>query len=614
LAWNGSSCVKDPGESHPGICLPLGTFPDAASCAQACLATGNAPCTGYTWHDNSTGAWHEWCYARVDGYNVPDNEGGHVSGWRVEPVALWSARIPEGIDPFDQLFFWDEGSGTTLGRAVRARWPNANPEVDIAPRGYATAEGWLPPASFPPPREVHLGTPNRSSYDPFFPFFQWGFGGTVANFTSGSFWGTRNPPAGAQYKVPSGVILPSSAPNASTWDISVAVVHAFHCESWGDWAFAVDPTAGPPSPVNSSVEFSSGGWQEARGCSTGGPFFVENAGLALVDAAGEWYFDPSTRMLMMAFNASSPPPPSNSTFLVAAQLANVLNATGTSATPVMGLRLGPNLTFAHTTADFGLPYTVPSGGDWSFRAGGAVSLVGTSNASVVGCTFTRVGGNALFIGGFSRDASVQGSEFSFTGASAIVVAGLGGSNVTAGSPDYPEGTVVSGNLGRELGVFVKQSGFLYSAISANSTVTGNVFFNGPRAGINVNDGFGGGHVISGNLGTNFVRETSDHGEPALLLLQPGRASRCSHPRPANPYKRIHAGVINTWDREIYAWRGWNSSSPQPLLTHIAGNLLVNNYHSVWPIDRKTCTMAVRFVEYSALRREPCFAARVLCRR
>ena len=34
---------------------------------------------------------------------------------------------------------------------------------------------------------------------------------------------------------------------------------------------------------------------------------------------------------------------------------------------------------------------------------------------------------------------------------------------------------------------------------------GNVFFNGPRAGININDGFGGGNQIQNNLLFNFVR-------------------------------------------------------------------------------------------------------------
>jgi hypothetical protein len=51
--------------------------------------------------------------------------------------------------------------------------------------------------------------------------------------------------------------------------------------------------------------------------------------------------------------------------------------------------------------------------------------------------------------------------------------------------------------------------------------SGNVFFNGPRAGININDGFAGGHVMKRNVGFNLVRETSDH------------------------------GVFNSWDRNTY---------------------------------------------------------------
>lgn len=39
---------------------------------------------------------------------------------------------------------------------------------------------------------------------------------------------------------------------------------------------------------------------------------------------------------------------------------------------------------------------------------------------------------------------------------------------------------------------------------------GNVLFNGPRCGINFNDGFGGGNIVQHNLINNWVRETSDH--------------------------------------------------------------------------------------------------------
>jgi hypothetical protein len=49
------------------------------------------------------------------------------------------------------------------------------------------------------------------------------------------------------------------------------------------------------------------------------------------------------------------------------------------------------------------------------------------------------------------------------------------------------------------------------ALSAKTQVRDNVAFNGPRAAVSFTDGFGGGHVVDGNLFFDFVRETSDHG-------------------------------------------------------------------------------------------------------
>ena len=88
-------------------------------------------------------------------------------------------------------------------------------------------------------------------------------------------------------------------------------------------------------------------------------------------------------------------------------------------------------------------------------------------------------------------------------------------------------------------------------MTANASVLDNVFFNGPRAGININDGFGGGHVISRNVGFNMVRETSDH------------------------------GPFNSWDRNTYMWADARVG-PLPIL--MDRNLLTCNYHCVVPID------------------------------
>ena len=79
---------------------------------------------------------------------------------------------------------------------------------------------------------------------------------------------------------------------------------------------------------------------------------------------------------------------------------------------------------------------------------------------------------------------------------------------------------------------------------------------GPRAAISITDGFGGGHVIQENLFFHFVRETADH------------------------------GLINTWDRLPYITRFRDGSTPSsvPATSNIIGNLLINSFNSVWPID------------------------------
>jgi len=95
-------------------------------------------------------------------------------------------------------------------------------------------------------------------------------------------------------------------------------------------------------------------------------------------------------------------------------------------------------------------------------------------------------------------------------------------------------------------------------ISAQTTLTNNVMFNGPRAGINFLDGFGGGNLIEGNLAFNFVRETGDH------------------------------GPFNSWDRQPYLTTVRLGDDEPPSLiaatSTIVRNFLINNYNSVWPID------------------------------
>jgi hypothetical protein len=77
--------------------------------------------------------------------------------------------------------------------------------------------------------------------------------------------------------------------------------------------------------------------------------------------------------------------------------------------------------------------------------------------------------------------------------------------------ERPYNTTVRGCVAREVGLYEKQSSFFVQAKTAGTHLVGNVFFNGPRAGINANDGFGGGDIIEQNLVFSACRESGDHG-------------------------------------------------------------------------------------------------------
>ncbi len=77
--------------------------------------------------------------------------------------------------------------------------------------------------------------------------------------------------------------------------------------------------------------------------------------------------------------------------------------------------------------------------------------------------------------------------------------------------DQPRFTHVRYNMAHEIGIWEKQSSMWFQAQTCQTHFEYNVFFNGPRAGINVNDGFGGANHIHHNLILNACRESGDHG-------------------------------------------------------------------------------------------------------
>jgi len=178
---------------------------------------------------------------------------------------------------------------------------------------------------------------------------------------------------------------------------------------------------------------------------------------------------------------------------------------------------------------------------------GALRLKGVANVTVAGNTFTTLDGNSLFLDSYTRDVRITRNEFVSLGASAIALWGedteatLG--DATGGN--QPRRTIVSGNVCHELGLYQKQSSCYFHAVAAQSIVTHNLFFNGPRALVNFNDAAGGGHELGHNIMFNSCRESSDHGvfnswgrQPYLTKLADGKTASA---RPA--YSRLHHNFI-----------------------------------------------------------------------
>ena len=516
----------------------FGNTTNYLECQTACEK--NTSCYAYTWYDTTMSSFANMCYFRVDGLWVPRSEAGTISGKKLKIlVADLSDQNPNS---FTSLFI----NGR---RAVRARYPGGNPEtmgLHTNPTGYVSAAvKWLPPTPKPPAEEIHIQYPERNNTH--FPEFQIGIGGPVAVFNPPeSYWGTAHPIGGGArtYEITTGLVYsPDEEFARRTWKRpETGVVHAFHCGHWDNWQFAIDRRDNSTQEITWSI----GGFQEARGCATGVEWYVENV-FEELDSPGEWYFDDLDNKLYFYPNDSAPASG------IGTVLDRVIGIHGSMDNPVRNVVLA-NLIFAHTATTFLKPYEVPSGGDWAIHRDGAVFVEGVDGFLLQNCRFDAPGGNGLFLSNYVRNAIIEGNEFVYTGDSAIL--SIGSTELIDGTDgNQPRGTKIIGNLMHEIGVFGKQTSAYCQAMTSETQVNGNVLFNGPRAGINFNDGFGGGHLVEQNLIFNMVRETGDHGS------------------------------FNSWDRLPYVTTVRNGTpSLIQAQSNITRNFFINNYHSTWPID------------------------------
>ena len=528
----------------------------------------------------------------------------------VENPSVYSAKLPnrhdEGVSSYnftmlflDRSEFNDEDDDDI--RLVWAREPNGHPERDLQPDGYATANG-TDSGTWPDPEgAIHfvIGKDDASSgtsaarNSTVYPWHgedldprgggNWlHFGGTGNRFVGGKgYWNGS---------VPMGLNFHGATLNTSSWTpegYARSIAHVFHNGFWGNWQFEIDSVTtnggggdnedgdgdgdgSQRAPRDGKLSFKRGGWQEGRG---GGirdqPFFVEGVKEAL-DVPGEWWLDVPNQIMYYyphgnettatttnrsTDGSSELPDDELKIDFVAPRLKRLIEVVGENSRDrtADGITLR-GLTFAHTATTFMEPYEVPSPGDWSIHRGGAVFLENAQDVSIQECLFLRTGGNAVVVSGYAKRTHIANTEFAWIGDSAIVT--LGRITMADGFTvdSYPEDTLIEGNHFHEIGIHGKQTSALFSALSCKTTFAKNVLYNGPRAGINLNDQFCHGHSIMDNLIFNWVRETQDH------------------------------GPINTWDRAMYIQKadpgtenGIASKNPTliPKWTHIERNFIMN---------------------------------------
>ncbi len=507
----------------------------------------------------------------------------HVSG------RVWSADLSSYSLP-DVAALRVDGA-----RLNKARYPNADPEREFWPTGYTTskesfvAQGgdWLAPTISPgPPNPAVAVNVTGRPWDAYFTNYTGGINGTCSIYTPPfSFW-CSSPPFSTgcggcfTWNIPSGLETRGFLTARPGWPYSRptdAEVFAWRKAHWANWQFkvqAIDAKTG-------TVRFGLGGFQGARG-GPGSDWFVQNIREEL-DAPNEFYFDRATQTLYVYANetdARAPPSPARSFVAIPAAHHTLMTtapalgresesgpgdaaaAAADRSDMIVNLTLS-GLGFRDTAPTMLQPHGVPSGGDWALERMGAVFLEGTAGLTVQACGWWRIGGNALMLSRRHTDATVEGNSFAWLGGSAVALwgwtdelrdGGVHGVDGTGGF--FPRRTTIAGNLFREIGVWEKQSSAVFQAKSAETTIRDNVVFNLARAGVNFNDGFGGGDVVEGNVLFNTCRESSDH------------------------------GPINSWDRQPFVTNVRDGATPSAKMAwrHVTGNLVVANYGGSKEVD------------------------------
>ena len=147
--------------------------------------------------------------------------------------------------------------------------------------------------------------------------------------------------------------------------------------------------------------------------------------------------------------------------------------------------------------------------------------------------------------------SVLDSEFVWLGMNAVASLGQSEQDDATGG-EQPWGTLLSGLVVHEIALYEKQSSAYFVGRTPLSRLEASLFYNGPRAMVNVNDHLGGGNNFTTSVMFNTCRESGDH------------------------------GAMNSWDRMPFMHNiasGGGAASYSPALSETTGMFIIANYGS-----------------------------------
>jgi len=432
-------------------------------------------------------------YAASPGQRVTISGGRKLAcKWRSYKNGIMMTEVPPKLD-FSQLFVNGK-------RQIRARYPNFDPSGP-GNSGYILAAGPIP-ADMPNP-----------------------YAGADEDMTFST-------------QAPRGIRFDPTAFSKKKWsNLQDAEIHIYQAAYWGNLQWKIK---GIDFATN-SIWFGDGGQQIGAKWSKNpsvlnqkSRFFIENI-FEELDAPGEWFLD-KTKSALYYYPEQGID--LQDAVIEVPILEQVIQFSGTQENPVQNISLR-GFRIAQTTTTYLESYDVPSLSDWAIHRGASVFAEGTRNCRIEACWFDAVGGNAVFVNNYNRGFSVIGCKFTDSGDSAICFVGdLEKTNGTQRA--FPYKCEASDNLIHDCGFFSKQVAGVYISRAKRVTVSHNLMYNLPRAGICIGDGTWGGHLIEYNQTHDTVRETSDHGPFNAWGRDRGWALAQSH----GPY---------TVDRSLDVW-------------------------------------------------------------